>query len=124
MQRLPSAADVVNSRQAEDYSAQLNGTADVPLSKRTVTGIHCLSSTDLVGHRIHPIQSDTATSTFHASQTSNRVRSGMQRRHNSFLPAYLEKYCATDFESRFAKNDEERLASVVLRCGAYRAVSR
>jgi hypothetical protein len=46
MQRLPSAADVVNSRQAEDYSAQLNGTADVPLSKRTVTGIHCLSSTD------------------------------------------------------------------------------
>ena len=52
VQRPLSAADVVNSLQAEDYSVQLNGTADVPLSKRTVTGIHCLSGTDLAGQRL------------------------------------------------------------------------
>jgi hypothetical protein len=44
VQRPLSAADVVNSLQAEDYSVQLNATADVPLSKRTVSGIHCLLS--------------------------------------------------------------------------------
>jgi hypothetical protein len=86
--------------QMSSTAVKLKTTADVPLSKRTVTGIHCLSSTDLAGHRIHPIQSDTATSTFHASQTANRVRSGMQRRHNSFLPAYLEKYCVRPTLSR------------------------
>lgn len=38
-----SAADTVNSLQANGYNVQLNGTPDVPLSECSVTGIHGLT---------------------------------------------------------------------------------
>jgi len=53
-----SAADTVKSLQDQGYSVQLNGRADGPLSKCTVTGVHGLPNTDAAG-RINSTQFTT-----------------------------------------------------------------
>jgi hypothetical protein len=54
-----SAAEVVSGLQAQGYSVQINGIADVPLSECTVTGVHGLSNTDAAGNRIDPTEFTT-----------------------------------------------------------------
>lgn len=51
-----SAAGTIDSLKTEGYSVQLNenGTVDVPLSECTVTGVHGLPKTNLVGRPIPP----------------------------------------------------------------------
>jgi hypothetical protein len=44
-----SAADTVQSLQAEGFSVQINGTADVPLSRCTTTGVHGLADAHKAG---------------------------------------------------------------------------
>jgi hypothetical protein len=51
-----SAADTVESLQAEGYSVQTNGAATEPLSQCTVTGVHGLDKTDSAGRRLDPTQ--------------------------------------------------------------------
>jgi hypothetical protein len=56
-----SAADVVKSFQDQGFNVQLNGTANVPLSRCTVTGVHGLSNSNVnsQGQRIDPTQATT-----------------------------------------------------------------
>jgi hypothetical protein len=56
-----SAADTVKSLQAEGYSVQINGPANVPLSQCRVTSVHGLSNTniDAAGHPVDPTQFTT-----------------------------------------------------------------
>ena len=56
-----SAADTVNSLQAEGYDVQINGVAQVPLSQCTVTGIDGLNNSNVnsADQRINSSQFDT-----------------------------------------------------------------
>ena len=55
-----NAADTVRQLQAEGYSVQLNGTASVPLSRCTTTGVHGIpDSVNSAGPQANPLPSDT-----------------------------------------------------------------
>ena len=56
-----TAADTVNSLQAKGYDVQINGAAQVPLSRCTVTGIHGLNNSNVnsANQRIDSSQFDT-----------------------------------------------------------------
>ena len=56
-----SAADTVNSLQDAGYDVQINGVAQVPLSRCTVTGIHGLNNSNVnsANQRINSSQFDT-----------------------------------------------------------------